>query len=435
MNHLTAAEMIAIKRDGGSLDRQMIEDIVLGITDGSLSDAQVGAFAMAVRIRGMKIDETVLLTDAMRRSGTNISWQLDGPVVDKHSTGGVGDTVSLMLAPMLAACGAFVPMISGRGLGHTGGTTDKMESIPGYTTAPTDDQFHEIVRTVGCAIIGQTNDLAPADRRLYSIRDVTGTVESIPLICSSILSKKLASGTNVLAMNVTTGGGAFMSKLEDARELAKTITDVARGAGVKCHSLVTDMDQPLGSAAGNALEVQYALNYLQGTRENRMHQVVIALGAMVLVDSGLASDTASAVMALEKSLSSGQALEKFAQMVAALGGPVDFVEASAKYLVAAPVIRSVTAGASGWVSGVKAKEIGMTVVVLGGGRTRPGAPVDWRVGITQVPSVGDKVDSSTVIAQVHAASEDAASIAEKRIRAAISVTDTSVSPRPVLIGD
>jgi thymidine phosphorylase len=435
MNHLTAAEMIAIKRDGGELDRQMIEDIVLGITDGSLSDAQVGAFAMAVRIRGMKIDETVLLTDAMRRSGTNISWQLDGPVVDKHSTGGVGDTVSLMLAPMLAACGAFVPMISGRGLGHTGGTTDKMESIPGYITSPTDNRFHEIVRTVGCAIIGQTNDLAPADRRLYSIRDVTGTVESIPLICSSILSKKLASGTNVLAMNVTTGGGAFMSKLEDARELAKTITDVARGAGVKCHSLVTDMDQPLGSAAGNALEVQYALNYLQGTRENRMHQVVIALGAMVLVDSGLASDTASAVMALEKSLSSGQALEKFAQMVAALGGPVDFVEASAKYLVAAPVIRSVTAGASGWVSGVKAKEIGMTVVVLGGGRTRPGAPVDWRVGITQVPSVGDKVDSSTVIAQVHAASEDAASIAEKRIRAAISVTDTSVAPRPVLIGD
>jgi thymidine phosphorylase len=435
MNHLTAAEMIAIKRDGGELDRQMIEDIVLGITDGSLSDAQVGAFAMAVRIRGMKIDETVLLTDAMRRSGTNISWQLDGPVVDKHSTGGVGDTVSLMLAPMLAACGAFVPMISGRGLGHTGGTTDKMESIPGYITSPTDNRFHEIVRTVGCAIIGQTNDLAPADRRLYSIRDVTGTVESIPLICSSILSKKLASGTNVLAMNVTTGGGAFMSKLEDARELAKTITDVARGAGVKCHSLVTDMDQPLGSAAGNALEVQYALNYLQGTRENRMHQVVIALGAMVLVDSGLASDTASAVMALEKSLSSGQALEKFAQMVAALGGPVDFVEASAKYLVAAPVIRSVTAGASGWVSGVKAKEIGMTVVVLGGGRTRPGAPVDWRVGITQVPSVGDKVDSSTVIAQVHAASEDAASIAEKRIRAAISVSQTSIAPRPVQIGD
>ncbi len=435
MNHLTAAEMIAIKRDGGALNRQMIEDIVLGITDGSLSDAQVGAFAMAVRIRGMNIDETVLLTDAMRRSGTNIAWHLDGPVVDKHSTGGVGDTVSLMLAPMLAACGAFVPMISGRGLGHTGGTTDKMEAIPGYITSPSDDQFHEIVRTVGCAIIGQTNDLAPADRRLYSIRDVTGTVESIPLICSSILSKKLASGTNVLAMNVTTGGGAFMSNLQDARELAKTITDVARGAGVKCHSLVTDMDQPLGSAAGNALEVRYAIDYLQGIREDRMHQVVIALGAMVLVDSGLAPDTATAVIALEKSLTSGHALEKFSQMVAALGGPTDFVESSAKYLVTAPVVRNVTANQSGWVSAVGAKEVGMTVVVLGGGRTQPGAPVDWRVGVTQLASVGNKVEPSTVIAQVHAASEDAADIAESRIRAAISVSETSVAPRPVLIGD
>lgn len=435
MNHLTAAEVIAIKRDGGALDRQMIEDIVLGITDGSLSDAQVGAFAMAVRIRGMNIDETVLLTDAMRRSGTNISWHLDGPVVDKHSTGGVGDTVSLMLAPMLAVCGAFVPMISGRGLGHTGGTTDKMESIPGYITSPTDDRFHEIVRTVGCAIIGQTNDLAPADRRLYSIRDVTGTVESIPLICSSILSKKLASGTNVLAMNVTTGGGAFMSNLQDARELAKTITDVARGAGVICHSLVTDMDQPLGSAAGNALEVQYALNYLRGTREHRMHQVVMALGAMLLVDSGLASDTASAEIALEKSLSSGHALEKFAQMVSALGGPTNFVDSPEKYLINAPVVRNITANRSGWVSVVGAKEIGMAVVVLGGGRIQPGAPVDWRVGVTQLATVGNKVEPSTIVAQVHAASDDAADIAESRIRAAISVSETSVAPRPVLIGD
>ena len=219
MIHLTPAELIAIKRDGGALSKQMIDDVVLGITDMSLSDAQVGAFAMAVRIRGMNIDETVQLTDAMRRSGTSITWSLDGPVVDKHSTGGVGDTVSLMLAPMLAVCGAFVPMISGRGLGHTGGTCDKMESIPGYTTTPPREQFQNIVRDVGCAVIGQTNDLAPADKRLYSIRDVTATVESIPLICSSILSKKLASGTNVLAMNVTTGGGAFMAKLEDAKAL------------------------------------------------------------------------------------------------------------------------------------------------------------------------------------------------------------------------
>ncbi len=433
MIHLTPAELIAIKRDGGALSNQMIDDVVSGITDMSLSDAQVGAFAMAVRIRGMNIDETVQLTDAMRRSGTSITWNLDGPVVDKHSTGGVGDTVSLMLAPMLAACGAYVPMISGRGLGHTGGTCDKMESIPGYTTTPPREQFQNIVRDVGCAVIGQTNDLAPADKRLYSIRDVTATVESIPLICSSILSKKLASGTNVLAMNVTTGGGAFMAKLEDAKALAQTITSVAQGAGVRCHSLVTDMDQPLGSAAGNAIEVQYALDYFQGVREPRMHEVVLALGALVLVDAGLAKDDADAKQKLEASLTSGAALEKFARMIAALGGPTDFCESSTKYLVSAPVIREITAQRTGWIESVGAKEIGMSVVVLGGGRTQPGAPVDWRVGVNGIPSVGDKVESSTVIARVHAASEVEAEIAEKRIRAAISISESHVDPRQVLI--
>lgn len=433
MIHLTPAELIAIKRDGGALNKQMIDDVVAGITNMSLSDAQVGAFAMAVRIRGMNIDETVQLTDAMRRSGTSITWNLDGPVVDKHSTGGVGDTVSLMLAPMLAACGAYVPMISGRGLGHTGGTCDKMESIPGYTTAPAREQFQKIVREVGCAVIGQTSDLAPADKRLYSIRDVTATVESIPLICSSILSKKLASGTSVLAMNVTTGGGAFMAKLEDAKALAQTITSVAQGAGVRCHSLVTDMDQPLGSAAGNAIEVQYALDYLQGVRELRMQEVVLALGALVLIDAGLAKDDADAKQKLEDSLASGVALEKFARMVSALGGPVDFCENSTKYLIPAPVIREITAQRNGWIESVGAKEIGMSVVVLGGGRTQPGAPIDWRVGVNSIPSVGDKVDSSTVIARVHAASEDAANIAEQRIRTAISISESLVEPRPVLI--
>lgn len=433
MIHLTAAEMIAIKRDGGTLTKQMIDDLVQGITDLSLSDAQVGAFAMAVRIQGMNTDETVQLTDAMRRSGSSISWNLDGPVVDKHSTGGVGDTVSLMLAPMLAACGAYVPMISGRGLGHTGGTCDKMESIPGYSTMPTRETFQNIVRDVGCAVIGQTNDLAPADKRLYSIRDVTATVESIPLICSSILSKKLASGTNVLAMNVTTGGGAFMAKLEDARALAQTITSVAQGAGVRCHSLVTDMDQPLGSAAGNAIEVQYALDYLQGIREPRMHEVVIALGALVLIDAGLAKDRLEAEQKLEVSLTSGKALEKFAQMVSALGGPKDFCEKSQKYLVAAPVIREITAQQTGWIQHVGAKQIGMSVVVLGGGRTQPGAPIDWRVGVNNLPSVGDKVDSSSVLARIHASNEDAADIAEQRIRSAISISESHVDPRAVII--
>jgi thymidine phosphorylase len=433
MIHLTAAEMIAIKRDGGTLTKQMIDDLVQGITDLSLSDAQVGAFAMAVRIQGMNTDETVQLTDAMRRSGSSISWNLDGPVVDKHSTGGVGDTVSLMLAPMLATCGAYVPMISGRGLGHTGGTCDKMESIPGYTTMPTRETFQNIVRDVGCAVIGQTHDLAPADKRLYSIRDVTATVESIPLICSSILSKKLASGTNVLAMNVTTGGGAFMAKLEDAKALAQTITSVAQGAGVRCHSLVTDMDQPLGSAAGNAIEVQYALDYLMGIREPRMHEVVIALGVLVLIDAGLAKDRVEAEQKLEASLTSGTALEIFARMVSALGGPTDFCENSTKYLVAAPVIREIAAQQTGWIQHVGAKEIGMSVVVLGGGRTQPGAPIDWRVGVSNLPSVGDKVDSMSVLARIHATNDDAADIAEQRIRSAISISDSHVDPRAVLI--
>jgi thymidine phosphorylase len=338
-----------------------------------------------------------------------------------------------MLAPMLAACGAHVPMISGRGLGHTGGTCDKMESIPGYTTMPTRETFQNIVRDVGCAVIGQTHDLAPADKRLYSIRDVTATVESIPLICSSILSKKLASGTNVLAMNVTTGGGAFMAKLEDARALAQTITSVAQGAGVRCHSLVTDMDQPLGSAAGNAIEVQYALDYLQGIREPRMHEVVIALGVLVLIDAGLAKDRLEAEQKLEVSLTSGKALEKFAQMVSALGGPKDFCEISQKYLVAAPVIREITAQQTGWIQHVGAKQIGMSVVVLGGGRTQPGAPIDWRVGVNNLPSVGDKVDSSSVLARIHASNEDAADIAEQRIRSAISISESHVDPRAVLI--
>jgi thymidine phosphorylase len=308
-----------------------------------------------------------------------------------------------------------------------------MEAIPGYTTTPSRENFQNIVRDIGCAVIGQTNDLAPADKRLYSIRDVTATVESIPLICSSILSKKLASGTNVLAMNVTTGGGAFMAKLEDAKALAQTITSVAQGAGVRCHSLVTDMDQPLGSAAGNAIEVQYALDYLQGIREPRMHEVVLALGALVLVDAGLANDDADAKQKLEASLSSGAALEKLARMISSLGGPADFCENSANYLVAAPVIRVVTANQSGWIESVGAKEIGMSVVVLGGGRTQPGAPVDWRVGVNSMPSVGDKVENSTVIARVHAASEDAANIAEKRIRAAISISESRAEPRAVLI--
>ncbi len=434
-NHqLTAAEIIALKRDDNTFSDTIIEQLVQGITDLSFSDAQVGALAMAITIRGMNTAETIRLTDAMRRSGITLQWNLDGPIVDKHSTGGVGDTVSLMLAPMLAACGAFVPMISGRGLGHTGGTCDKVEAIPGYTTSPSRERFQEIVRQNGCAIIGQTDDLAPADRRLYKIRDVTAAVESIPLICASILSKKLAAGLDVLVMDVKTGGGAFMKTLETSRQLAKTITEVAVGDGLRCRALVTDMDQPLASVAGNALEVQATIDYFHGKREPRLHQVVLELGAIALVESGLATDMASAIKNLQRTLEDGTATEKFEKMVGELGGPTDLLESPQKYLQPAPIIQTVVAKKSGWVTSVDTKAVGITIVRLGGGRTTPGSAIDMRVGISEMPSVGDKVEIGQTICVVHAANIDAAQDATLRMLAAITISDQAVPPRNPLFG-
>ena len=435
INQLTAAEIIALKRDDKTFSDAVIDQFVTGITDLSFSDAQVGALAMAITIRGMNVSETIRLTDAMRRSGVTLNWRLDGPIVDKHSTGGVGDTVSLMLAPMLAACGAFVPMISGRGLGHTGGTCDKVEAIPGYTTSPSRERFQEIVGKNGCAIIGQTDDLAPADRRLYKIRDVTGTVESIPLICASILSKKLAAGLDVLVMDVKTGSGAFMKTLETSRRLAKTITEVANGDGLRCRAIVTDMDQPLASVAGNALEVQATIDYFKGAREPRLHQVVIELGAIALFESGLASDLASATKKLQRALEDGSAAEKFAKMVGELGGPTDFLESPKKYLQSAPIIQNVLANKSGWVFSVDTKSVGITVVRLGGGRTTPGAPIDMRVGISSMPSVGDRIEVGQLISVVHAANPNAATEATSRMLAAITISDQPVAPRNPIIAD
>ena len=435
IKQFTAAEIIALKRDDNSLSDAIIDQLVQGITDLSFSDAQVGALAMAITIRGMNTAETIRLTDAMRRSGITLRWQLDGPVVDKHSTGGVGDTVSLMLAPMLAACGAFVPMISGRGLGHTGGTCDKIEAIPGYTTSPTRERFQEIVRHNGCAIIGQTDDLAPADRRLYKIRDVTGTVESIPLICASILSKKLAAGLDVLVMDVKTGSGAFMKTLETSRLLAKTIAEVAVGDGLRCRALVTDMDQPLASVAGNALEVQATVDYFLGKRESRLHQVVLELGAVALVESGLNTEMASATKKLQRSLEDGAAAEKFAKMVGELGGPTDLLESPKKYLQPAPVIKNIVADKSGWVTSVDTKAVGITVVRLGGGRTTPGSPIDMRVGISAMPSVGDKIEVGQIISVVHAATIDTANDATNRMLAAITISDQTATQRNPIIAD
>src|SRR5271166_1221606 len=322
-------EIIRLKRDGRALSAGEIGDFIAGLTSGAVTEGQAAAFAMAVYFRGMTLTERVALTRAMTETGARLDWReanLPGPTLDKHSTGGVGDNVSLMLAPMLAASGAYVPMISGRGLGHTGGTLDKLDSIPGYVSQPDLALFKRVVKEAGCAIIGQTTDLAPADRRLYAIRDVTATVESVALITASILSKKLAAGLQGLVMDVKTGSGAFMPTLEAARELATSIATVATDAGLPTVSLITDMNEPLASAAGNAVEVRNAVDYLTGAkRDARLHRVTMALGAELLALSGLASDAQAGAAVLERALGSGAAAERFERMVMGLGGPPDFV--------------------------------------------------------------------------------------------------------------
>jgi len=426
-------EIIRIKRDGGRLDDMLIGQFVEGITSGEVAEGQVGAFAMAVYLLGMDVDECVALTRAMTRSGAQLSWDLDGPVVDKHSTGGVGDTVSLMLAPMVAACGAFVPMISGRGLGHTGGTFDKMESIPGYRAAPTMGEFRKVVKRVGCAIIGQTADLAPADKRLYGVRDVTATVESIPLITASILSKKLAAGLDALVMDVKVGCGAFMARQRDAEALAHSIVGVATGAGTPTVALLTDMDQPLASVAGNALEVAYAVDYLTGERrEPRMHEVTMGLCAEMLVIAGVCPDVDEARTRLQDALDSGAAAERFATMVRALGGPAKFVDQPWTFMERAPVSIDVVADRRGIVRSIDTRGVGLAVVALGGGRTRPQDPVDHAVGLTGLAAVGDRLAPGDVIATVHARTADAAEIAATQLRAAYAVGSRPPSPRPVI---
>src|SRR5918998_78157 len=315
-------EIIRVKRDGGALHADQIQSFIEGLITGCVSEGQAASFAMAVFFRGLSVDERVALTRAMTRSGTVLAWDLPGPVVDKHSTGGVGDAVSLALAPAAAACGAYVPMIAGRGLGHTGGTLDKLDAVPGYATQPDIDTFRRVTRAVGCAIIGQTADLAPADKRLYAIRDVTGTVESIDLITASILSKKLAAGLQGLVMDVKFGSGAFMSSAADARALAESLVLVANGAGLPTSALLTDMNESLASAAGNAVEVAYTADYLTGRRrEQRFHQVTVELCAEMLVLGGLAAEIVEARAKIEDAIASGKAAENFGRMVVALGGP------------------------------------------------------------------------------------------------------------------
>ena len=417
------AEIIRIKRDGHALEPDQIAGFVRGLTDGTWLDAHVAALGMAVLLNGMSREETVALTLAMRDSGDVMTWDLDRPVVDKHSTGGVGDNVSLMLAPIVAACGVAVPMVSGRGLGHTGGTLDKMEAIPGYTAQPDAETFRRTVRDVGCAIIGQTGEIAPADKRFYSIRDVTGTVESVPLITASILSKKLAAGLGGLVLDVKCGNGAFMDDLLRARELAISLTEVANGAGTRTTALLTDMNEPLASAAGNAVEVANAVRFLSGEhRDERLEDVTLALAEEMVecADALSEAKTGNARARVETALRSGQAAELFGRMIAALGGPADFMERFDDYLPSAPIERPVLAGQGGAVSAIDARAIGVAVVALGGGRTNPAAAVDPAVGLTDLVRLGIYVEADTPLAIVHARDEESAKAAARAVHGAYS---------------
>jgi thymidine phosphorylase len=429
-------EIIRKKRDGGLLSSAEIGFMVRGMTDGSVTEGQVAALAMAVFFKGMGMDERVALTLAMRDSGRVLDWRdLPGPVLDKHSTGGVGDTVSLMLAPAVAACGGFVPMISGRGLGHTGGTLDKLDSIPGYVSQPDETRFRQVTRAVGCAIIGQTADLAPADKRFYGIRDVTATVESMALITASILSKKLAAGLQGLAMDVKFGKGAFMPTFEAARELALSLATVATGAGLPTTALLTDMNEPLGSAAGNGLEVRYAIDYLTGNkREARMHAITVALGAEMLLAGKLAATLDEARVKIEHVIANGKAAEIFARMVAALGGPADLLEKPERSLAAAPIVVPVSALSSGFVAGIDNRALGVAVVALGGGRTRAADPVDSVVGLTGLVPLCGTITKGDPLAFVHARTDHAAAMAVHAVQAAYHMTEAA-TPRGPLIAE
>jgi len=430
-------EVIRRKRDRKELTGEELRTFVDGLTNGTVSEGQAAAFAMAVFFNGMSPKECAALTLAMRDSGEVLRWdqnRLQGPVVDKHSTGGVGDTVSLMLAPMLAACGAHVPMISGRGLGHTGGTLDKLTSISGYAVRPTSDQFQAVVEEVGCAIIGQTSALAPADSRLYAVRDVTATVESVALITASILSKKLAAGLDALVMDIKVGNGAFMSSMDEARALATSINCVADQAGLKTEVLITDMSQPLAPVAGNALEIVECVDYLQGNqRDPRLHEVVVKLGSALLIRSGLVEDHGQAGERLEAALASGEALVRFDRMVAALGGPSGFSENARAHLPCAPVVHDVLSSMVGFVSSIDTRALGLAVVQLGGGRTRPEDDIDLSVGLDHIARCGEQVDVGDPLCRVHALNESAADHVCDLIKQAIVVGEDPVDLPPVVI--
>ncbi|MGL6258360.1 thymidine phosphorylase [Vibrio sp. WXL103] len=418
-------EIIRKKRDGGILSDEEIQFFIQGVADNSVSEGQIAALAMAICFNELSMQERIALTCAMRDSGMVIDWsaqQFGGPIVDKHSTGGVGDVTSLMLGPMVAACGGFVPMISGRGLGHTGGTLDKLESIPGYDVTPTNQVFGDVTKEAGVAIIGQTGDLAPADKRIYATRDITATVDNMSLITASILSKKLAAGLESLVMDVKVGSGAFMPTYQESEELARSIVAVANGAGTKTTAILTDMNQVLASSAGNALEVREAVRFLTGEYRNpRLYEVTMTLCAEMLVLANLAIDTNDARDKLNQVLDNGKAAECFGKMIAGLGGPADFITNYEQYLETAPVVKPVYADKDGVVSAMDTRAIGMAVVAMGGGRRVASDKIDFAVGFDGFIRLGEFADDKTPLAMIHARDEAQWQQAADTLKAAIEI--------------
>jgi len=431
---MDARGIIARKRDRQDLTAAELQWFAQGLASGAVSDSQAGAFAMAVVLNGMSEAERVALTMAMRDSGDVQVWDLPGPVLDKHSTGGIGDNVSLMLAPAMAACGAYVPMISGRGLGHTGGTLDKLDAIPGYQTEVSAEKMRAVVAAQGCAIVGATSSIAPADKRLYAVRDVTGTVESLSLITASILSKKLAAGLEGLVLDVKNGSGAFITAPEAAIDLAEAMVSAANGVGCRTAALVTDMNEPLASCAGNAIEMANAIAFLRGDAvDSRLWDVTVALGGVLLELGGMCERAAEGQAMIAAAFQNGKAAETFAKMVAALGGPADIIENAAKYLPKAATVDEVIAPQSGFVSAIDLKAMGLAVVGLGGGRQRPDDRLDLSVGLDQLAGLGAYVEKGDPIAVVHAANSDALAEAQQAVAAAYHIADKPSAQAPLIV--
>lgn len=429
---MDARRILADLRHGISPDPAALTRFIQGLTDGAVSDALVGAFAMGVCTTGLSPEGRTALTMAMRDSGHVLKWDLDGPIVDKHSTGGVGDCVSFVVAPALAACGAYAPLLSGRGLGHTGGTLDKLEAIPGVSTQVSEDRLRAIIDTAGCAIVGATGDIAPADKRLYAIRDVTSTVDSLDLITASILSKKLAAGTQTLVLDVKTGSGAFMKSRDEARALAQALTETANAAGCKTRAVISDMSQPLAPAIGNALEIEEALKVLSGQASGPLLEISVKLGGMALADSGLVTTDAEGEAKIRAAIADGAALDRFGRMIVAMGGPIAFADSWQRFLPEADVISEAPAPRAGYVTAINGEALGLASVALGGGRKVETDTIDPAVGFSCVLGLGAKVDAGSPLAVVHAAREDAAADAVAAIQAAYTIGDAPVTA-PALI--